>query len=202
MFRNTGESRVYAIILIIMFSLLPASCATTTSLSSVWMDETYQGGPVQSVLVLGVMQPGEMQIAVEDELVQMLQTRGVRAVASHTLFPGDTLPEKEEIEQKTKELKADTVLVVRFVEIDDMDMYLTYPPYLNTNQYGYYSLCCQTIISSGYHVRFETTIFDAENNKVIWSALSDTELERKRETITESYTHAVLGNLYKMRLVR
>ncbi|MDQ7787572.1 MAG: hypothetical protein RDU01_08180 [Thermodesulfovibrionales bacterium] len=184
------------------FSLVLLVACATTSLTAVWIDEAYQGGPLQNVVILGVMQPAELRKAVEDTLAGQLGRRGIKAVQSYTLFPEDMLPDQKELEAMVKEQEIDTVFVVRFLQIDDINLYLTYPPYVSNNLYGYYSYCCQNVISSGYHVRFETTIFDAKTQKVIWSAPSDTQLERTRETIVESYVDAILQNLYANKLIR
>jgi len=192
----------FALLFLIAVTLVQSLSCSTTSLTSVWIDETYQGGQLQNILILGVMQPVELRAAIEDNLAGQLKRRGIKAVQSYTLFPEDMLPGQNDIEKKVKELKIDTVFMIRFIQIDDINLYLTYPPYVNNDLYGYYSYCCQYIISSGYHVRFETTIFDAKTQKVIWSSPSDTQLERSRETIVESYIDAVLQNLYVNKLIR
>lgn len=166
------------------------------------MDESYQGGPLKNVLILGIMHPGELRATVEDTLALQLERRGIKTVKSYTLFSEDTLPEKNEIEKKVQEKNIDTVFVIRFLRIDDISLYLTYPPYVNNDLYGYYSYCCQNIVSSGYHVSFESTLFDAATQKVIWAAPSDTQLERTRESIVESYVDVVLENLSANKLIR
>jgi hypothetical protein len=181
--------------------LLTYACATT-SLITVWIDESYQGSGLQNILIMGVMQPKELQIIVEDELGQLLRKRGIKAAAGYLIFPEDKVPDQQEVGMKVKELSADAVIVVRLIDIDDINLYLTYPPYQNTDLYGFYSYCCQNIISSGYKVKFETTIFEAKNGKVIWSALTETQMERRRETIVESYVNAVIKNLYKNKIIQ
>jgi hypothetical protein len=97
----------------------------------------------------------------------------------------------------------DSVLVARLVDVSDADTYLTYPSSVSSgNLYGYYSLCCQNIVSLGYNVKFETKVFEAKHNKLIWSALSETALEKSSEYMTGSFITAIIKDLYSKKLLQ
>jgi hypothetical protein len=191
------KKRIVLLYFAVVTSLLLIHACATTSLKSVWVDESYKGSGLKNILVFGVMQPRELQVIVEDDLSEQFRKRGVRTAVSHLIFPEDKVLDKQEIETKVKELAADVVIVIRLIDIDDLNLYMTYPPYQGTDLYGFYSFCCQNIISSGYNVKFETTIFGAKNGKVIWSALTETQMERRRETIVESYVDTVVKKLHE-----
>jgi hypothetical protein len=200
LYRHYKKSRKTSYFFSLLSLLLLHACATTL-MTSTWMDESYRGGTLTNILIMGVMVPPGMQREVEERLAKQLQKRGLKAVAGHTLFSADSVPGREEIEKMTRELGVDAVCVVRLVDIDDIRLYLTYPPDQRTSLYNFYSYCCQNVISSGYQVRFETKIFNAKDGKLIWSGLSDTESEKSHETITESYIDALLQNLSARGLV-
>ncbi|MCG2722015.1 MAG: hypothetical protein L6290_08385 [Thermodesulfovibrionales bacterium] len=178
--------------------LLMNSCATT-SLSSVWTTDSLKRHPFVSVLVVGVIEPQELKVYFEAEFVRRLQRKGVNAVAEHTLTPKDednvTLEEKE-IKSRVQKLGMDTVLMARLLSVDDLVGYETYPVEVSAgNLYGYYVFCCQNIVQIGRMVKFETKVFEAKNGELIWSALSETALNRNREISAESFIAAVIDDL-------
>ena len=174
------------------------SCATT-SLTSVWMNDTYEGDTLKNILIVGVIEPQTLRKQFEDELVRQLKTKGTKGVASYTVFTEETMPDKEEIDLKIKELGMDSVLIARLVHIRDIEAYETYPSYFDYS--GFYILCCQNIVSSGYNVKFETKIFEAKNEKLIWSASSETLLERFPENIISSFISAIIKDLHNKKLI-
>ena len=189
-------------ILPIISFVIMNSCATT-SLTSVWMDHKYQGGALKNILVIGVIEPQTLRKYFEDELVRQLKINGTKGVPSYTVLPDERMPEQTKIELKIKELKMDSVLVARLVDVLDAGTYLTYPPYVNYGGlYGYYALCCQNIVSIGYNVKFETKVFEAKYNKLIWSALSETSLEKSSENMTRSFITAIMKDLYNKKLIQ
>jgi hypothetical protein len=191
----------YYYLAIISFIIMN-SCATT-SLTSVWMDDKYQGGALKNILVIGVIEPQTLREYFEDELVRQLKINGIKGVPSYTVLPEEGTPEQTEIEIKIKELGMDSVLVARLVDVSDADTYLTYPSSVSSgNLYRYYSLCCQNIVSLGYNVKFETKVFEAKHNKLIWSALSETALEKSSEYMTRSFITAIMKDLYNKKLIQ
>jgi hypothetical protein len=187
---------------VIIFGLILNSCATT-SLTSISIDNRYQGGTLKNILVIGVIEPQTLRNYFEDELVRQLQTKGTKAVSSYAVFPDHTMPEQAAIDLKIKELGSDSVLVARLVDVLDVDSYVTYPTHAaNSGLSGYYVLCCQSIITAGYNVKFETKIFDVKNNQLIWSALSETTLERSPENMATSFIKAIMKDLHDKQLLQ
>lgn len=179
--------------------MLTVSCATT-SLTDVWINHAYEEGPISNILIVGVIEPQRLRKQFEDEMVLQLKGNVTKGVPSYSVFPDETMPEKEEIASKIKEMGMDSVLIARLVDIRDLDLHETYPPFVSYG--GYYALCCQNIISSGYHIRFETKIFAAQKDELIWSASSETLLERAPENITSSFITAILKDLRIRNLIQ
>ena len=192
----------FSFFLVIGFLFIMNSCATT-SLTSVWMNDKYHGGTLKNILIVGVIEPRTLRESFENELVRQMKIKGTKGVPSYTVFPERTMPEQAKMESKIKELGMDSILIARLVSINDIEAYDPYPMYLRyEGLYGYYALCCQYVVSSGYDVRFETKLFEAENDKLIWSALSETELERTPETIISSFITAIMKDLYSKKLIQ
>lgn len=179
------------------------SCATTT-LNSVWMDDAYQEGALNNILIIGVIEPRILRDYFENELVRQLKAKGTNAVASNRIFPDEAMPNKHEIRLKIKEKNIDSVLVTRLADVSDINAYMTYPPQFATSEgfYGYYTLCCQNIVSLGYNVKFETKIFRAKNDKLIWSSLSVSDLDRSPANMTKSLVEAIINDLTKRKLLK
>ena len=179
------------------------SCATTT-LNSVWMDDAYQEGPFKNILIIGVIEPQTLRNYFENALVRQMKVKGTNAFASNKIFSDETMPNKQALRLKIKEMNIDSVLVARLADVSDINAYMTYPPQFVASGgfYGYYTLCCQNIVSLGYNVKFETKIFRAKNDKLIWSALSVTDLDRSPENMTESLIAAIINDLNNRKLLK
>jgi len=189
-------------LLSLILSVSMSSCATT-ALTSVWKDSTYQGGPLKKILVIGVFRETDIKKYFEDEFARELKASGVDAVASYTVFPEEDILNKETITEKIKELKMDSVLVTRVIDVRDVSGYETYPTHVNPGGdfYNYYVMCCQTTVMSGYVVMLETRIFEEKYDKLLWSATSESSLQRYREDTIQSFISAAIRDLHNKNLV-
>jgi hypothetical protein len=178
-----------------------SSCATTV-LTSVWKDSAYQGGPLKKILIIGVFREQNMKRYFEDEFARELKAKGVDAVPSYSVFPEEDVLNKEIIVEKIRELKMDSVLVTRVVDVRDASGYETYPTNVSPgNFYDYYVMCCQTTVTTGYVVMLETKIFEEKYDKLLWSATSESSLQRYREDTLQSFISAAIEALHDKNLV-
>ena len=192
---------ILRLILLITCLVFLNACASTTQFDSVWKDATYQGGPLKNVLILGVAKKQQVRRYFEEIFAQQMRARGVAAVPSYTVFPESGVPPKEAIVAKISELKIDSVLVTKFVDIKDVGTYEVSPTYVSREgYYGYYSKSYQTE-SSGYNIVLITRIFDARSEKLIWSALSETVLEGSAESVIDSFIPAIMQQLEEGKLL-
>jgi hypothetical protein len=169
----------------------------------VWKDSAYHGGPIKKVLVIGVFKEQNIKRFFEDEFARQLKPRGVDAVPSYTIFPEEDILDKTTITEKMKELKMDSVLVTRVADVEDVTGYDTYPTHVDPGGdfYDYYVMCCETTVSLGYVVVLETKIFEGKYDKLIWSALSETSLQRSREYTVKLFIETAIKDLHVKRLI-
>ena len=193
-----GRKVLCSIILVLSVTFINA-CATT-ALTSVWKNETYQGGPLRKILIIGVDRNQGMKRLLENEFVLQLKSKGIDAVPSHTVLHEDTMLEKEVITAKISELRIDSVLITTLVDVKETEAYESSTFLAPTEFYGYYMQCCYNVMS-GYNVEIETRIFDARYDTLIWSALSATVLERAREETIQSYIAAIVNELQNAKLL-
>jgi hypothetical protein len=193
-----GRKVLCSIILALSVTFIHA-CATT-ALTSVWKNETYQGGPLRKILIIGVDRKQETKILLENEFALQLKAKGIDAVPSHTVLPEDTILEKEMITAKISELRIDSVLIATLVDVKETEAYESSAFFAPTGYYGYYMQCCYNVMS-GYNVEIETRIFDAHYDTLIWSALSATVLERAPEKTIKSYIASIVSELQNGKLL-
>jgi hypothetical protein len=193
-----GRKVLCSIILVLSLTVINA-CATT-ALTSVWKNETYQGGPLRKILIIGVDRKQETKILLENEFALQLKAKGTDAVPSHSVLPEDTILEKEMITAKISELRIDSVLIATLVDVKETEAYESPTFFAPTGYYGYYMQCCYNVMS-GYNVEIETRIFDAHYDTLIWSALSATVLERAPEETIKSYIASIVSELQNGKLL-
>jgi hypothetical protein len=192
--------------LIAMF--IPA-CATTT-LTSAWKDPSYQG-QLSKIMVIGVAKKPLNKRIFEDEFVRQLKARGTNAVASYTVMPDDKQGDNAVIAAKMKEQGADAVLISRLASKKTVHTYVQgsayYPPPYYGNWHDYYGYGSQAVYTPGYtaedeYALMETNLYDAGNDKLIWSAASETEILGSDQNQIKSYIGVMVKAMADQKLLR
>jgi len=177
-------------------AILAAACATT-ELTSVWKDPAYQARP-EKILVIGVAKRPQIRRLFEDEFVNQIKARGTDAIASYTVLPDLQQNDQAAIAAKVKELGADSVLITRLVNKKTVQVYVpgtTYapPPYYGTwsGYYGY-GYSNMYMYSPGYvaedqYAVVETNLYTTGDDKLVWTALSETVLGDTDQNLIASY---------------
>src|SRR5574340_541482 len=142
--------------LTIVFLLL-WGCATT-EVKTVWMDETYKGGALKKVFVMGASHKPAIKRLFEDEFVRELKAHGSDAIASYTVIPEEKMHDKDFISSEIRKLGIDSVLVTLLVDKKTLDTYyppqMRYPgPYYRGGWQGYYAQGLGYYAAAGYVVR-------------------------------------------------
>jgi hypothetical protein len=171
------KTRVHTAMLIGGLALIVSACASTT-LDMTWRDPTYEGRPFAKVLVVGSTDNADNRRIFEDILVGELASRGVGAVASYTLIPGEADVKRDKVVEAVKTSGADCVLSTRLVGVETRAAQV---PLQSANagamdMYRYYSpMEPQTTIQQDYRVaNLETNLFDAGTGKMVWWGRSQT----------------------------
>ena len=199
-----------ASVAIISFGLL-ASCAGT-KLVAQWQDDTYQGHPAK-IFVIGQSKEYGPRTLVEDEFVRQLKARGNDAIASYTVLPREEKPDKEAILKKVQEVGADVIVVVKFLKKEVGDTHTpvrryAVPQGFDTSWDSYYGGVTTDVgvrdVSYDYDaITMETTLFQTETRKPIWSALSQTTYQSGGPMKQiKPFTTAIVKNLVQERMVR
>jgi hypothetical protein len=160
--------------------LLLWACAST-KLVNTWRDSAYTGPPLTKILIIGVTKQSGIRRTFEDIFAARLRADRVTAIQSYTLIPEDGEVSHERLARAVEESGVDGVLITRLVRVDrQVQIYPgTYvgPPFVGF--YGFYSSAWVGFYEPpqvyAYDVvTSETTLFEAKNDRVIWSGTSET----------------------------
>ncbi|OGS46603.1 MAG: hypothetical protein A2539_08825 [Elusimicrobia bacterium RIFOXYD2_FULL_34_15] len=193
----------------ILIILLITGCATT-KISSVWKDQTYQDMP-RKIMIIGIAKKPANKRTLEDEFVKQINLQGTDAVVSYNILPEDKDGNKEIIAAKMKELGADAVLITRIASRETVYTNHAGSPYSPPTYYGtwtdYYEYGRNNLYSPGYveetkYALMETNIYDAGNNKMIWSASSATEISGTDQKFIQSYVSYIVKNMVEQKLLK
>lgn len=203
-------TRLYLLLLILIS--VSYSCSPTTDLTASWSREDFPKDRYDNVFVTALVQDEQARLMMEEELANTLRQEGVSVETSSSLFPrsfnGENTPAKEDIMSKINEEKHDAILTVNFIDAETDRQYVTtgyaYDPVTHYGWYGdfygYYSTVYPTAYDPGYWTLektyfMETNLYDAENEKLVWSAQSKTYDPTNLEAFTESFAGTVVSEL-------
>jgi hypothetical protein len=171
-------------------------------MTDVWRDPSYTAGPMKSLVVFGGRMNATNRRTLEDGLVSALAQRGVHATASYTLFP--ELPSKDVARAAMQQLAADGYLVASMRGTSERrssagggyggtgfggvfwdDFYGAGwgegwgPGYVVTNEF----------------VKFQTSLWDGNGGRLVWSATTETENPSSGKDFTKSLLKKIIPGL-------
>jgi hypothetical protein len=180
-------------------AMLVTACAST-QLTSVWKDPSYQARPAK-IMVIGLAKKQEIRRLFEDEFVQQLKARGTEAIASYTVLADKQQDDQAAIAAKVSELGADSILLTRLVSKKTVQFYVPGSVYAPPPYYGswssYYGNSYSAMNSAGYvgedqYAVMETNLYEAGNDKLVWSATSETMLGDSNRNLIMSYIEVMV----------
>lgn len=191
-----------------------SGCARTKVIDS-WRDEGYAGRPAK-ILLLAVAKERGPRTLMEEEFARQLKAHGVETFIGTTIFPEEGMPSKDAIIAKAEELKAEAVLVVRFLKKTTgqtsapVSRY-TVPAGFATSWEGYTgSATSMTTYSNvgirdvsydSYYATLETTMFDLKTQNPLWSAYTSTKYEDHPLKQIGPFTTTIVHELDKAKLL-
>jgi hypothetical protein len=194
--------------LLLPIAVLVAACATT-QIKSTWKDPSYQARP-SKIMVIGISKNPALRRVFEDDFVQQLNAHGTKAIASYTVVPDKREGDDALVAAKLAQLGADTVLITRLVSKKTVQVYVPgtvyYPPPPYRTWRGYYGYGYQAMYTPGYiaedeYAVIETNLYEAANNKLIWSASSETGMSGSDQKLIKSYIGIMVKTMVEQGLL-
>ena len=199
-----GEGIAVILMVVVSVSLM-VSCAASMKLVSVWKDDTYHGEHFRKLLVIGTAEKPGVRRFFEDEFVDQFRARGIHAVASYTLIPIDKVTDKETIAEKIKDQGIDAVLITKLVDKKVIESYrpagerYVIPLGYYNDWYQYYADSIRHSAAPTYTVKkevsLETNLYEARNEKLIWSGHTRMTLENERDKQIKEYVTLIIKTL-------
>jgi hypothetical protein len=126
-------------------------------------------------------------------------------------MPDDKQGDRAVIAAKMKGQGADAVLIARLVSKKTIHTYVpgsaNFPPPYYGNWGDYYGFGYQAAYTPGYmaedeYALMEANLYDARNDKLIWSAASETEIQGSNQSQIRSYIGALVNAMAEQGLLR
>jgi hypothetical protein len=173
------------------------SCAAT-SLKSTWKSPDYHGGPVGKIAVLAMDEGGMYRPMIEGQFVRQLEQQGQPAFKTLELL---TLPEikadKSAAAAKLRAAGADSILIVRLADSVNKSSLVPNPGRTSTvtvesGSTGWYDYYVVSYSGPGgmqkslqRNVYLETSLYDLNSEKKLWSGLTETILREDMDHMAE-----------------
>jgi len=165
-------------------------CGTSTKVIGSYSNPDAVGTNYSNVMVVALTSNVVARRAVEDQIVAALEKKGISATASINAFPPSYMqkqPTKDEVLDRIRQEGHDGVLTIGLLDQRTETRYVpgtsSYAPVSRYGYYGtfggYYSTMYPTFYDPGYYTTdktyvIETNLYDAQTEKLIWSAQTET----------------------------
>ena len=126
-------------------------------------------------------------------------------------MPDDKPGDNAVIAAKMQEQGADAVLISRLADKTTVHTYVpgtvTYAPAYYGNWRDYYRSGYQAVYTPGYvaedeYAMMETNLYNAGDDKLIWSALSETEVQNSNQDQIRSYIGVMINAMVDKKLLK
>jgi hypothetical protein len=193
----------------VLIALLVTACATKT-LTSAWKDPSYQDSP-RKIIVIGVAKKTVNKRIFEDEFVRQLKARGTDAVASHIYLLDKKQGDHAVIAAHMQEQNADAVLISRLISKKSKPTHFHGRFSTIPDDYGnwrdYYAYGSQVVYTPGYtaeeeYALIETNLYNARNDKLIWSTVSEVEILGSDQEQIKSYIGVTVNAMAEQKLLK
>ena len=190
-------------------SLLLISCATTRKVQT-WKDGSYQG-KIKKTMVVAVLPEPLMKNFLEQEFVAQFKDRGVEALASNRTISAELARDKEAALSFIKGLGIGTVIVTRVLDQGYSDQAqgggVAYMPMGSTVGWdGIYSNSFVVVAlpvsqSSVDIITIQMNVYDLQEGKLIFSAVSNTYIEGAQEKVVQPFVETMIRELAGVKLL-
>lgn len=189
-----------------------AACATTNFIST-WTEPTAQPLDRSKKVATVMMSTREaLRRSAEVAMAEEIRRRGVEAVESYTLLPGESARDTARARQVLGEQGVDAVLIMRVVGKDQQisytpgtSMYVGGPYYGSTM--GYWGYGWGAAYSPGYMttdqiVTVESLVYSVTQGKLLWAGQSETTNPEDLESFINELVSAVGGELRNKGIIK
>jgi hypothetical protein len=194
--RAAGTSAV----VVAVASTAVAACSTTTE-TAVWKSSTYAAGPMKNIAVFAGRVDATQRHMLEDQLVSALSAYGVRATASYAMFGDQVPPDQASIRASLRSGGYDGALVSTLKGVSERTLVAPDTDW-GVGFYGaYWGPGAPVYAETDQFVKFETTLWDPNSGKMVWSTITQTENPTSGKDFATSLSKTVVPSMAKAGLL-
>jgi hypothetical protein len=176
-------------------------CSTSTEETSVWKSPTYAAGPMKNIAVFGGRLSESERRTLEDGLVSRLAAHGVHATPSYEILTeSQARADSASIRATLRNDGYDGALVSTLKGISEQ-VVVASDAYWAGAFYGAYWGTTPVAATTERFVKFETTLWDPNSGKMVWSAVTQTANPTSGKDFVSSLGNAIVPSLAKAGLV-
>lgn len=186
---------------LIISILTTSSCETPTKLYY-WFDSTYSGSYIDNILVLAIVKDIEYRNAYENEMVKLLNNKGINSIASTKILSLNKTYTQEDFNTILTENKLESILIIKYLgtEIEKTDA-------KGRTFYKFYKNTLKSTLRQGYYeihrtVVVEASLFTASDEKIIWLATAKTTNAYDVNDLANSLAKEIITNLESKNIIK
>jgi hypothetical protein len=210
------------VLLLVLATLF--GCVTPTTIQSSWVDPTFDRGPFRRVAVVALFDTDSESRAFEQEAARALEDRRVHAVEASSIVGGEHRLDQSELRAKLADADVDGILIYRLIAVDERQYYRPPTPYLHVpggiiradpfyryyyprpDYYSYWRSTWDVTHLPGYwephsFVVVESSFYDADKDRLVWTAKTETLDDAQLDAATESIVNRVTKTLVALHAV-
>jgi hypothetical protein len=201
--RSSVSGAVYASAVLagVVASAAVSACSTPTTETNVWKSPTYTAGPMRSIAVFGGRVDPTQRHTLEDGFVSALSAYGVRATQAYTIFGDQVPPDQATIRAALRNGGYDGALVSTLKGVSEQVLVAPDADWGNGFYGAYWGPGAPVYAQTDQFVKFETTLWDPNSGKMVWSAVTQTENPTSGKDFVTSLTKAVVPSMAKAGLL-
>jgi hypothetical protein len=183
------------------------SCSTATPIVSEWRNPTQASGPFQTLMIAGPTGDVSVRRSFEDEFVTQLAAMGVNAVPSYRYVPESEAISESSLKQVAQEARADGLLLMRPVSVQQKSNYPTIGPEISFGIFGSNAGAAWSGIPGGSgpyrynEYTSEIALYDLARNDLAWTGTVRAKESSNVQTAIKSYVETVTKALAAQNLL-
>lgn len=178
-----------------------SACSTPTTETNVWKSPTYAAGPMRNIAVFGGRLDPTQRHTVEDGFVSALTAYGVHATQSYMLFGDQVPPDQASIRAALRNGGYDGALVSTLKGVSEQVLVAPDADWGSGFYGGYWGPGAPVYAQTDQFVKFETTLWDPNSGKMVWSTITQTENPTSGKDFASSLTKTVVPSMAKAGLL-
>jgi molybdopterin biosynthesis enzyme MoaB len=207
----------YINILVLFFAITLTSCANT-KFTKQWVAEDFNQQPYDDILVLVVADKMGNRQDAENYIVEKLGEAGIDAMPSFDILPKTETIDADAVDKAIDGLQLDAVIVMYATGVTEEEYFIparrfgVYAGYgyghaHYSSFYNYYPHAMTYVYIPGYDnthyvVALETSLFDLNTGKMVWSGQSNTFAPESVDDVIHNITVLTISELKKKSIIK